>query len=131
MDAMKALITKFTKQLTADKPAPAKEDDSAWMCKDDKTKFCRKLTDDEAKCYWINQPKVAGNFFQNKLKLTTENASFSWNYEANLKPSVKGKTECDQFPSTKAKKQDEAMSAAQAAKKAQDAGAKKDPAADA
>lgn len=81
MDAMKTLIDKFTKQ-AAGKPAPvpAKEDDSAWMCKDDKTKFCRKLTDDEAKCYWINQPKVAGNFFQNKLKLNTENASFSWNY---------------------------------------------------
>ena len=38
----------------------AKKD--AWMCKDDPKKFCRKLTEDEGKCYWILQTDNAKDF---------------------------------------------------------------------
>jgi hypothetical protein len=71
-----------------------------WLCKNDKTKFCRKLTDDEAKCYWINQPGSAKDYSADGEGLNTENASFSWNFEANSNESVEGNVACKQFPST-------------------------------
>lgn len=133
MDAMKTLIAKFKKQLAALKPeTPAEKKEDSWMCKDDDTKFCRKLTEDEGKCYWINQPKQAGQFASSKLELNTENASFAWNFAANAKPSVLGKVECKEFPSTMQKKKPsaaEALKAAMEAAKKKDADAKKDPAA--
>ena len=76
------------------------EAEKAWMCKDDPKKFCREMTEDEAKCYWILQTKNAGDFHKEGLKLNKTNAEFSWNYEANSQESIKGKTACRQFPST-------------------------------
>lgn len=40
-----------------EKEEKSKEED--WKCKDDDKKYCRKLNDGEAKCYWKLQEKIA------------------------------------------------------------------------
>lgn len=92
------LIAEAKKEKEALEAKEVKKD--AWMCKDDPKKFCRKLTDDEGKCYWILQTENAKDFSAQGLELNAVNASFSWNYEANSADAIEGKTACKQFPST-------------------------------
>ena len=45
--------------------------------------FSRVLTQQEASCYWINYPDATKSITALGKPLTTEAASFSWNYMAN------------------------------------------------
>ena len=66
-------------------------------------KYCRKLTQKEADCYWINFPDAAKDFSQEGLILNTDNADFAWNFAANDTPSVLKNVNCAQFnPAPKA-----------------------------
>ena len=48
-----------------------------------KKEWCKKLTQDEANCFWMNFPKQALDFQKFGVDLNPTNASFAWNYAAN------------------------------------------------
>ena len=53
----------------------------------EKKNFHRELSTTEAMCYWMNYPKVAKEYFTEKIPLTTATAAYSWNDHANKSKS--------------------------------------------
>jgi len=107
VDKIEAEIEKKSKKYKELKKKELAEAKKSWLCvngekmEDGSDKmFCRKLTDDEGKCYWILQADNAVDFSDDGLELNTENAAFVWNFEANSLEAIEGKTACKQFPST-------------------------------
>jgi len=45
----------------------------------------------------MNNSDSAKDFSKQGLELTTDNASFAWNFAANASPSEQKKVTCDQF----------------------------------